>query len=115
MNQNSDSFDSLLPSKFLKQDDVETPLVLTIAGYEAGKLKDQKTGEDQPATFVLFEETDKRVVFKTWTAEALKDLFPAGKSSSIGQKVTVYRDPKVMMGGKKVGGVRFKAAGTAPF
>ena len=113
----NDSFDSLLPSRFIKQDDVETPMKVTIAGYEKGTLKNSDTGAEDPATFLKFEETDKMVVFKTWTAEALKELFPDGKSSSIGQQVELYKDGNVKFGAKKVGGVRIRAVsgGKSPF
>jgi hypothetical protein len=112
---NNDSFDSLLPSRFLKQADVDPPVTLTIKGFNKGTLKN-KAGVEEPATFVAFEETEKQVPYKTWTAECLKEIFPDGLSSCVGQKVEVYRDPKIMMGAEKKGGIRIRAAkASTPF
>jgi hypothetical protein len=117
MNQNSDSFDSLLPSKFIKKEDVTPPVVLTISGYGTITLMNKKTGADEEAPTLMFEETPKTIVYKAWTSDALKEIFPAGRSASIGQKVELFVDPSVKMEGRKVGGVRIRAVQgkAAPF
>ncbi len=108
-----DSFNDLLPGKLFGADDVKNgPITLTIAGYEAGTLKGQD-GEEK-ANFITFEGTDRRLVVKPALVECLKEIFPSGKSASIGQPVGAYHDPDVKFGGKKVGGLRLrKATGSA--
>ena len=112
----SDSFNDLLGGKVFNSDDVKTgPMVLTIAGYEPGTMKD---GEgEQKVNFITFEGTDRRMIVKPAIVDCLKEVFPNGKSSSIGQPVELYLDPKVSFGGKKVGGVRLRAVtnGKTPF
>lgn len=102
----TDNFNDLLPGKFYGTDDVRNgPVQAVIAGYETGSLKN---GDDvEKAGFLLFEGTDRRLIVKPHTVEALKDMFPT-KSASIGQTVEMFLDPDVKFGGKKVGGLRLR-------
>lgn len=110
------TLDSLLPSRFLKKEDVETPMVLTIAGFEKGTIGE----DDEPATFLKFSDTDKSVIVKAWTIDNLKEIFGDNVSPKDihGQKVEAYHDPSVKFGGKKVGGLRLRkpsGAAASPF
>lgn len=115
------TLDSLLPSRFLKKEDVsDQPMTLTIAGFEKGTIKNED-GKEDPATFLKFEETDKSVIVKAWTVENLKEIFgdDAKPESIKGGSVEAFHDPSVKFGSKRVGGLRLrKPAGvskTAPF
>ena len=110
----SDSFNDLLPGKFYNTEDVKNgPVTLTITGYEPGTMKDGESGV-QKVNFITFEGTNRRMIVKPALVENLAELFPNGRSSSIGQQVEASLDPKVSFGGKKVGGLRLRApSGTA--
>lgn len=112
----NDSFDDLLPGKFFKADDVRNgPMTVTIKGYVPGTLRNTKTNAEENAVFIEFEDTTRRLVVKPNTTEALKEIFPGGRSTSIGQPVEMYFDGTVKDStGKKVGGLRLrKPTGTA--
>lgn len=112
------SFNDLLPGKFYGKDDVlNGPITLTIAGFEKGALKGKDGGKDEPASFITFEGTDRRLVVKPWTIENLRECGFANQAEAIGKQVEAYHDPKVSFGGKKVGGLRLRKAesGKAPF
>ena len=84
--------------------------VFTIKRCERKNVAKENEPEDQKWV-VLFEETDTAVVLNSARLEQLVELFGTNTSEKWhGQKVTVYCDPKVSFGGKKVGGVAFKAA-----
>jgi hypothetical protein len=112
----SDGWAELKTSRFFKKEDViGNPLTYTIKSIakETVDFKDTK----EVGTVVSFEETDRQVFGKTVIVNNLIELFPAGPSAAIGQKVELYEDPSVMMGPKKVGGLRIRAAkvAKAPF
>jgi hypothetical protein len=113
MNMESDSINDLLPGKFFNTDDVrEKPVTLTIAGFEVGTLKGQD-GAETKAGFVCFEGTDRRLVVKPAIVENLRELFGASRSAMIGKRVEAYFEKNVSFGGKKVGGLRLRAASGA--
>lgn len=60
---------------------------------------------------VYFQETDTGVVLNTSRLSQLTEIFGSNDSDVwVNAKVTVYCDPEIRFGGKKVGGVAFKAA-----
>jgi hypothetical protein len=115
----NDSFDDLLPGKFLGKGDVENgPMTVTIKDYSKGTVPGKEGAAPEPASFIHFEETDRRMIVKPNTLEALKEAFPGGRSASIGGKVELYLDKSVMFGGKKIGGLRLRkptGSAAAPF
>jgi hypothetical protein len=59
---------------------------------------------------VYFVETDTGVVLNSTRLSQLTEIFGSNDSDVwINAKVTVYCDPDIRFGGKKVGGVAFKA------
>lgn len=105
----------LKPSRFLKQEDVAEPKIYTIKSV----TRESVTFQDKADTGVIvrFEETDREVFAKTVLVNQLAELFPGGPNAAVGQKLELYQDKSIMMGPKKVGGLRFRAAkdSAAPF
>jgi hypothetical protein len=112
----SDTWADLKPSRFLKQEDVATPVTYTIKSL----TRESVTFQDKAdiGTIVRFEETEREVFAKTALVSQLAELFPAGPGTAVGQKVELFQDKSVMMGAKKVGGLRFRTpsqGSAAPF
>jgi hypothetical protein len=84
------------------------PVVVTISGIEDGELPDGK-----PQRVLIFDEDDRKLGLNItrWrqVAEAC-DMDPetADDEKFIGHKIEVYFDPSVMMGKKRVGGMRVR-------
>jgi len=116
----NDSFNDLLPGKLFGVADVEDgPIQVTIKGFAKGTLGGKDGAEAEPASFITFADTDRRLVVKPHTVENLTEMFGGSKSAAIGQVVEMYKDPNVKYGGKKVGGLRLRKPtttdGKAPF
>jgi hypothetical protein len=101
-----------MPSTYFKADTLKNDgeQVLTIKSCDFENVApDDKPAENK---WVLkFEESMSGVVLNSSRLEQLVELFGTNESERWhGQKVTLYCDPKVSFGGKKVGGVAIKAA-----
>jgi hypothetical protein len=76
-------------------------------------VKENVAPEDKPEEqkwVVYFHETETGVVLNSTRLGQLTEIFGSNDSDDWkGQKVTLYCDPDIRFGGKKVGGVAFKA------
>jgi hypothetical protein len=98
----------MLPSKFLKKEDCEPAILLTIAGVR----QDEVGTEDEPEQkwTMLFEEDVKPMVLNSTNLQLMSKIFSSDNSDDwIGQKIVCYSDPNVSFGGKLVGGIRVRA------
>jgi hypothetical protein len=103
------SFGAMIESKYLKKEDVGDGTILTIAGY----ANENVAPENQPAEHkwvLTFEDHKKGMVLNTTNTQSLQELFGSSPSAAIGQQVMVYTDPNVSYGGRRMGGLRIKAA-----
>lgn len=92
---------------FFKADDLaEGPIDLTIKSIE-----EEEIGQAKESKYVIrFDEDPRGVVMGTAFYEVLKGIFDtADLDAMIGQPVQLFRDPSIMYGGKRVGGVRPRA------
>lgn len=107
----ADSFADLMPSRFFKQEDVaEAPIQLTITSVAKEEVTFQGK-QPEKVTVIRFEGTDRQMLAKATVLSTLKDLFGT-PSACQGKTVELYQDKSVMMGGKKVGGLRLRAPST---
>lgn len=106
-----DSFGELSGKKFLSKDDVETPLTVTIKGFTFDNVGNSDGGTDKVGVMHV-EESERGVILKATNANTLKELFGT-PNQAVGKKVELYNDHSVMFGGKKIGGLRIRAAGAA--
>ena len=103
----NDSFSEFSPKQFFSKDDVENgPVQVTIKGFR--KTEVTKDGQTQKLSVLDVIESDRSVVLKATTIDQLKELFGT-PSNAVGKTVELYLDPSVVFGGKKIGGVRFRA------
>lgn len=92
---------------YLKQDDFDEPTVATISGAKSVEFED----EDKDKLALYFEELDKGMILNATNINLLTALFGSDETDEwMGKQVTIYTDPNIMFGGKKVGGLRVKSA-----
>jgi len=104
-------------SKFLKRDDVGEGKMVTIKSVtEENVAMEGADPEMKPC--IYFEELSKPLVVNQTNAESIGDITGIHhnvESGWVGKQIVLYDDPKVMFGGKKVGGIRVKAKLDLPF
>lgn len=98
----------MLPSRFLKKDDVPQPMLLTIGDIEQVNV----APEGQPAEnkwTMSFPEMDKPLVLNSTNMHIVGMTYGDDTDGWIGKKIVLYSDPNVSFGGKLVGGLRLRA------
>jgi hypothetical protein len=104
----------LKQSKFLKKEDVEPAVLVTIRGMTQENVA--KEGADpEMRTALHFDELDKPMILNSTNGQIIAKI--TGKETDIemswvGSKVVLYHDPNVSFGGKLVGGIRVRAPRT---
>ncbi len=101
--------DSMKPSKYVKKEDVEPPVVVTI-----DRLDEENVAmENQPPEYkwvMSFKEAINPLVLN-WTNIQLCAAIHGDETDNwIGKKVVLWNDKSVSFGGKLTGGVRIRAA-----
>lgn len=107
----SDAF----PSQYVSKDDVESPVVWNIAGVSKVEMPDDEGGKKTPPVMTFKEDHAKPLILNNTNWMVLEDLYGDDSDKWIGHPIELYKDPSVMFGGKRVGGVRVrKPNGHAP-
>lgn len=103
----------LKQSKYLKQQDVGTGVLVTIAKYE--ELNVAPEGQGEGLKWVLwFKELAKPMVLNSTNGQLLEKITGSGDFDDwIGKVVVLYNDPNVSFAGKITGGIRVRAQRTA--
>ncbi len=96
-------------SKFLKQSDIGTGVLMTVASCERHNVAQE--GADPELKWCLsFEESDKPLVLNATNIQLCERIFNSNNTDEwIGKRVVLYVDPNVSYGGKVVGGIRVRA------
>ena len=97
----------MIPSKYLKQEDVPTPVLLTIKSVQQVTV-----GKDEEATMrwaISFNETEKPMTLNVSNILTLESYLGDETDNWIGKQTVLYVDPDVMYAGKRVGGLRPRA------
>lgn len=96
-------------SKFLKQSDIGTGLLMTVASCERHNVA--QDGADPELKWCLtFAESDKPLVLNTTNIQLCERIFSSDDTDQwIGKRIVLYVDPTVSYGGKVVGGIRVRA------
>ncbi len=100
------TIDDLKDSPYLVQKDCEPPLKLTIDGWSREDLS--RDNEPAEMKYVLsFRENVKPLVLNLTNFERISEVTGEPDCENwTGREITLYRDKNVMMGQKKVGGIR---------
>ena len=97
----------MIPSKYLKQEDVPQPMLVTIRGVEQVQV-----GRDDEMTMkwaIYFHELDKPMTLNVSNIMTLEAYLGEETDAWKGKQTVVYVDPDVMYAGKRVGGIRLRA------
>lgn len=106
---------AMLPSKFLKKDDVTQPVLWTVTGCLQKNVAQE--GADEELKWCLtFNESDKPLVLNSTNIHLCQKAFDSDDTDFwVGKRLVLYVDPNVSFGGKVVGGIRVrKPKATAP-
>lgn len=100
-------------SKYLKKDDVGGGIQATIFKFEEANVAMENQAEEMK-WLVYFRDLEKPLVLNSTNAQAIAEIFGIDElNDSIGKKVVLYTDPGVQFAGKRVGGIRIRAAKAA--
>ena len=93
--------------QYLKQEDVPDPVIVTIAS-----AKEESLSENERSKLILhFKEHEKGLVCNVTNINMLIGILASDDSDEwVGKRVVLYADPNVMYAGKRVGGIRVRAA-----
>jgi len=98
----------MLPSRFLKKDDVQKPALVTIADIEQVNVAPEGKPAENKWT-MTFKELDKPLVLNSTNMNVLASLYGDDSDGWLEKSVVLYHDPNVSFGGKLVGGLRLRA------
>jgi len=91
---------------YLQQIDVVDEPLVTITSAKSVSFEN----EDREKLALYFEEFDKGLICNTTNIDLLTALFGGDETDDwIGKQITLYTDPTVIYGGKKVGGIRVRS------
>ena len=96
-------------SKFLKQSDVEKPVMWTIESVE--KVNVAKEGADPEYKWAMnFVESEKPLVLNATNIKLCERVCGSDNTDDWeNKKIVLYVDPNVSYGGELVGGIRVRA------
>jgi hypothetical protein len=98
-------------SNFVKTKDVTKPVVVTITTVETQTFEDKEKGTSRDSLVVYTKELEQGVVLCKASIMQLMELCGSDETDEwVGKKVTLFADPTVQYMGKRIGGIRFKAA-----
>lgn len=105
-------------SKFLKKEDCDPPVLLTIDGVSQHNVA-MRGDPEELKWAISFVEADKPMVLNSTNAQLISAALGSEETDNwIGKKIVLYNDPTISFGGKVIGGIRCRApkikAGPAP-
>ncbi len=96
-------------SKFLKQDDLPSPVLWTIEGLEKHNVA-KEGAEPEHKWCLSFAECDKPLVLNSTNIQLCERIFGSDDTDHwMNKKIVLYVDPNVSYSGKIVGGIRVRA------
>lgn len=103
-------FSDLRQSRFLTQQDVDPPVLVTITGYE--EVDFAREGEEPQLKWVIkFRELERGMTLGAENNSLITAIVGSDDLDDwIGAKIVLYREPTVRFKGKITGGIRVRAA-----
>jgi hypothetical protein len=107
---NMPNINEMIPSKYLKQDDCEPPILCTIRDIKRENLA--KEGDPAEHKYVMyFSEYEKGMALNKTNIEACAEIIGSGDTDDwLGKSIVLYKDANVTHLGKRTGGIRIRAA-----
>lgn len=98
-------------SNFLKAKDITAPVTATISAVEVVSFRDQEKGGERDSVVLFFKELEQGVVTCKSSLRQLIEILESDDSDNwIGKKVILFNDADVQYRGRRIGGIRFRAA-----
>ena len=95
-------------SSYVKAADVKAPQTVTITTAESKEFEND--GRKKTSLVLYFREITQGVVLCGESIEQLCEIFGSDDTDLwVGKTAVLFNDPGVKFGGKKVGGLRFRA------
>jgi hypothetical protein len=106
------SVDDLSQSNYLKQNDVEPAVDVTITGWREVTMKNNDKPDEQK--YVLdFAELDKPLTLNQTNGKVIEVLTGTSDFNGwAGKRIQLYKDPLISYGGKITGGIRVRQVGS---
>jgi hypothetical protein len=101
----------LIQSKFLRKEDVEDELPVTIKSL---KIEDMPGSNGEQRCVLYFKEQNKGLVLNNTTIRVLESAFGNESDDWNGKKAVLYVDPNVTYMGKVTGGLRLRPVKKPP-
>ena len=104
----------MVQSKFLKQDDVPDPTVVTVQGVKQVNVA-KEGAEPEMKWAIKFSEFAQPMVLNSTNIHLAAQITGSDDTDDWkGKELVLYADPNVSFGGKLVGGLRFRGHEKAP-
>jgi hypothetical protein len=98
----------MIPSKYLKKEDVPRPMLVTIKAVEYANVGQE--GKPEYAYLMWFTELAKPLWLKSTNIQLAAAALSSDQSEDwTNKKIVIFTDPNVSMQGKLVGGIRLRA------
>jgi hypothetical protein len=96
-------------SNFLKKEDCDPPILVTIKGVHQENVA--KAGAPEELKWCIeFNEAEKPMVLNSTNAQLIAKIVGSEETDNwTGKKVVLYNDPSVSFAGKVIGGIRVRA------
>jgi hypothetical protein len=99
----------MFPKKYLTQYDVDPPIVVTISALRMEDMRSDKGGTKRK-WIITFSEPDTKEFVANPTNIGLIGMVLGEESDEwIGKQIELWRNPEVMMGTERTGGIRARA------
>lgn len=100
----------MMPSKYLKKEDVPQPMLVTIDKVAQVSVK-SIDGAEEMRWAMFFKETGKPLILNNTNLQLAALACGSDDSDDwVDKKVVLYTDPNVSFGGKVIGGLRLRLA-----
>lgn len=107
------NINQLSESKYLKKEDVQPPITVTISGLTNENLA--QDGQPPENKYILqFKEAVKPLVLNMTNAQLIAHVCGSEETDDwVGKQITLYNDPSVSFAGKLTGGIRVQVVAQA--
>ena len=100
------------PSRYVSKDDVEIPVVWMIASVVCVEMDDDAGGKKNPPVMHFKNPESKALILNNSNWMTIEDLYGGESDAWTDCQIELFKDPSVMFGGKRVGGVRVRKPAT---
>lgn len=108
----SPNVNDLKQSNFLTQSDVDPAVLVTIQHCKQVNVA-REGAEPEYRWALTFNELEKPMTLNLTNGQIIAAIVGSEEiNDSVGHKIVLYKDPNVMFGGRRVGGIRCRAPRT---